>query len=466
MMSLAETYSAATASMVVSPATTGTSCIGPQAVGVIAPENDPVPVAPAAPAKSVSSATARMPPATSPGRSFMSVPPGVGENAGVHIPTGVANRTFWIDGSVSRSSRARLCVSLAALLLPALSCGHKPPSAQALRTCVDRWNQGNMVGWGPGPANVAFRRPNAKERSNIELSSQRQCIVGIAVGDGTWTCVLSSTGAYWCPPLHEPTGPRLPENAGLSRRGVLELDSPPTGTHPTRPLRWFRYPRVDGYIHPWTSGGRLRSGLRFKGERRGRCFLVSETERSAVSCLYYRTMERDEACFPRRRPWRRGDLAACSWGPGSTTFTRWVITQGSDPPIFYLWGRVGDISLGELKIEVEAEYGSEPTNGYRLHGSRVVVGYDRGQVSDIRFSSPYYRTKGDFGVGSRTPRGRRWHGFVWNAWVRERPCSCWVKVGRGPRSLPATPRNFLKPWFFIDVRRGRVSGFYFALRFV
>src|SRR5436190_13429000 len=74
-MSFAATYSAATASMVVSPATTGTSCIGPQAVGVIAPENDPVPVAPAAPAKSVSSAAARMPPITSPGRSFI-CPPG------------------------------------------------------------------------------------------------------------------------------------------------------------------------------------------------------------------------------------------------------------------------------------------------------------------------------------------------------------------------------------------------------
>jgi hypothetical protein len=39
-------------------------------------------------------------------------------------------------------------------------------------------------------------------------------------------------------------------------------------------------------------------------------------------------------------------------------------------------------------------------------------------------------------------------------------------VGRGARSLPATGDNFLKPWFFIDVRRGRVSGFYFALKFV
>src|SRR5919197_1986231 len=422
MMSLAETYSAATASMVVSPA-------------------------------------------TSPGRSFMSVPPGVGENAGVHIPTGVANRTFLIDGSVSRSSRARLCVSLAALLLPALSCGHKPPSAQALRTCVDRWNQGNMVGWGPGPANVAFRRPNAKERSNIELSSQRQCIVGIAVGDGTWTCVLSSTGAYWCPPLHEPTGPRLKENATLDRRGVLELDSPLTGTHPALPLPWQRYPRVDGYIHPWSSTGKLRPGLRFKGAQRGRCFLAEESARSAVSCLLPNG-GRDDACFPQRRPWQRGDLAACSWGPGSTTFTRWVITEGVDPPVFVPWSRIGDISLGGFKKEVEAEYGSQPYFGYRLHGGRVVVEHDRGRVSAIRFSTPYYRTKSGFGVGSRIPPGRYWHGFIWNAWVREKPCSCWVKIGRGPRSLPATTDNFLKPWFFIDVRHGRISGFYFNLKFV
>src|SRR5947208_1805174 len=81
-MSFAETYSAATASIVVSPCTTGTSCIGPQVVGVIAPENVPVPVAPAPPAKSVSSATARMPPTTNPGRSFTWYPPGVSLHAG------------------------------------------------------------------------------------------------------------------------------------------------------------------------------------------------------------------------------------------------------------------------------------------------------------------------------------------------------------------------------------------------
>jgi hypothetical protein len=379
------------------------------------------------------------------------------------IPGAVANRTFLIDGSVSHSLRA--AVSLAALLLPAVSCGHKPPNAQALRTCVDRWNQGNMVGWGPGSANVAFRRPNAKERSSIALPRRRQCIVGIAVSGGTWTCVLSSAGAYWCPPLHEPTGPRLPENAKLDRRGALTLDSPLKRTHAPQPLVWQRYPRVDGYVQPWTSSGKLRRGLRFKGEQRGGCFLGAETAaRSAVSCLAGDT--RYEACFPRRRPWRRGDLAACSFGPGSTRFTRWRITEGSDPPVFVPWETVGGISLDEPKRQVEAEYGLEPQYGYRLHGSRVLVGFDHGRVSDVRFSTPYYRTKGGFGVGSRIPPGRYWHGFVWNAWVREKPCSCWVKVGRGPRSLPATVHNFLKPWFFVYVHRGRVSGFYFALRFV
>jgi hypothetical protein len=103
--------------------------------------------------------------------------------------------------------------------------------------------------------------------------------------------------------------------------------------YPAPRLAWQRYPRVDGYIHPWTSSGKFRPGLRFKGEQRGRCFLVDETARSALSCLAGNS--RYDACFPRRRPWQRGELAACSWGPGSTTFTRWVITHaeaGRHPP--------------------------------------------------------------------------------------------------------------------------------------
>jgi hypothetical protein len=213
-----------------------------------------------------------------------------------------------------------------AFVLP--GCNHHsaaPSAEQALRTCVDRWNQGNMIGWGPGPANVAFRRPNAKEHSTMLLPERRQCIVATPAGDGTWTCVITSSGAYWCPPLHEPTGPRLPENATLDRRGVLALDSPPKGTHPAAPLAWARYPRVDGYVQPWTSDGKLRPGLHVEGGHRGRCFRVDETARSAVSCLSGNS--RYDSCFPRRRPWRPGDVAVCSFGPGSTRFTRWVITS-------------------------------------------------------------------------------------------------------------------------------------------
>ena len=200
-----------------------------------------------------------------------------------------------------------LSLVLAGSLLAA-GCGHKTSSGQTLRTCVDRWNQGNMIAWGPVPANVAFRRPVAKEHASIELSSRRRCIVAIAAGGGTWTCVLGSSGAYSCPPLHEPTGPQLRRNARIGRRGVLVLDQPPRGTHPTRPLAWQRYPHVDGFVEPWTGGGTLRPGLRFKGEGRGACVVVDETALFAISCLTPDS-RRYEACFPQRQDWRAGDLA-------------------------------------------------------------------------------------------------------------------------------------------------------------
>jgi hypothetical protein len=165
-----------------------------------------------------------------------------------------------------------------------------------------------------------------------------------------------------------------------------------------------------------------------------------------------------------------------------------VVVAGprADPPLLVPWNRIGDISLGEPRARVEAEYspyhviqryGNTVQGYYRLHRSRVIVTFYGRRVGELDFTTPYYRTRGGFGVGSRIPLGpchrtatnpceHRWHGFVWNAWVREKPCSCWVKVGLGPRSLPVTAANFLKPWFFIDVRRGRVARFYFALKFV
>ena len=216
-----------------------------------------------------------------------------------------------------------LSIVLAGLLL-ATACGHKTSAAQTLRTCVDRWNQGNMLSWGPVPANVAFRRPLGKERSSIELSPRPQCIVAVAFGRGTLTCVLTTNGAYWCPPLHESTGPRLKKNARIDRRGVLMLDQPLKGTHPTAPLAWQRYPHLDGFVEPWTSSGTLRAGLRFGGRGRGGCVVVDETAVSGISCITH-DLGRYDACFPQWRNWLPGELAACG-GVGGTNFVRWTIT--------------------------------------------------------------------------------------------------------------------------------------------
>jgi hypothetical protein len=122
-------------------------------------------------------------------------------------------------------------------------------------------------------------------------------------------------------------------------------------------------------------------------------------------------------------------------------------------------------------------YGGNVQGYYRLHGSRVSVTFYRGRVGELGFATPYYRTKGGFGVGSKIPLGpchrtatnpceHRWHGFIFNVRLKENPCNCWVKVGLGARSLPATATNYLKPWFFIHLHRGRVAGFYFALKYV
>jgi hypothetical protein len=107
----------------------------------------------------------------------------------------------------------------------------------------------------------------------------------------------------------------------------------------------------------------------------------------------------------------------------------------------------------------------------------VIVTFYGDHVGELEFATPYYRTKSGFGVGSTVPLGpchtiatspceHRWHGFVWNAWSREVPCGCWVKVGLAADSLPATGTNFGKPWFFIYTDQGRATRFYFALRFV
>ena len=128
-------------------------------------------------------------------------------------------------------------------------------------------------------------------------------------------------------------------------------------------------------------------------------------------------------------------------------------------------------------FHVLQRYGANVQGYYRLHGTKVLVTFYGQRVGELGFETPYYRTKGGFGVGSKIPLGpchraatarceHRWHGFVYNAWSKGSPCHCWVKVGVGARSLRATAANFEKPWFFINTRRGVVTRFYFALKFV
>src|SRR2546421_12981409 len=72
---------------------------------------------------------------------------------------------------------------LAGLLLAA-ACGHKTSAAQTLRTRVDRWNQGNMISWGPATGKASCRRTVATARASVELTPRRQCIVAIGFGVG------------------------------------------------------------------------------------------------------------------------------------------------------------------------------------------------------------------------------------------------------------------------------------------
>ena len=122
---------------------------------------------------------------------------------------------------------------------------------------------------------------------------------------------------------------------------------------------------------------------------------------------------------------------------------------------------------------MEHEYGTHR----RYYGHRLELHGRDGRVNDIGFSSPYYRTKTGFGVGSEIPFGpcvktwthrcgHRWHGFVWNEDYKERVCGCWAKVGSGRRSLRPTGANFLRRWILVYVRHGRVTSVYLSLHFV
>jgi hypothetical protein len=256
-------------------------------------------------------------------------------------------------------SRARFALVLAVSLATAPGCAgaksapHASP-AQSLRTCVDRWNQANMRGWGPAFVRISVRRLDANELVAVGLQNPAlaRCVVSVAFATraasgkcsegapvpgnpgwcfetrGTFACAINRFGAYNCPVRHEYLGPRLTNgNAMTDTRGVLTLEHPLTGTHATPLLAWQRrYPHVDGYIEPWTRSGTLRPGISFQGTERGACILGSEQAalRSSAKCSNAKHLIFDP-CFVQGRL-RVGGVGACTNQPGSTTFLRWMIT--------------------------------------------------------------------------------------------------------------------------------------------
>ena len=213
--------------------------------------------------------------------------------------------------------------------------------AQALRTCVDRWNQGNMLGWGSMSVRIAIRPLNARERDRLVIPdhAQRRCTLSLAdrPGQNSWICRIDDAGGYDCPLVTSDGMPPLRNaNGKTDRRGVLKLGVPLKGTHATPPLFWQRrYPHVDGFILPWSASGQLRRGLRFTSYGHGWCSHGTQAVIGAPRHLFKVLFRcgplnyswRADPCFAKTRPVRRGDVVACAGPPGSIAFLRFKITQ-------------------------------------------------------------------------------------------------------------------------------------------
>jgi hypothetical protein len=239
-------------------------------------------------------------------------------------------------GHEARDARLLAAAGLAITALVA-ACGSArvavTPASQALRTCVDRWNEDNMVGYRylSGRLEVAMVRPGRllSLATGVKGSGKR-CVLMLGPEKAHPVyCVLARSGAFYCPysPIEGPR--RTTTNATVGKDGVLTLDMSLRGTHAARPLAWQRYPHVDSNVHPWTSTGRLRPGLRLRPWRLGHGGCISGSEETpdpaAIQCVV--AMGHTGPCYPQNRQWGPGGIAAC--GGVGPTFYRFRITAGS-----------------------------------------------------------------------------------------------------------------------------------------
>jgi hypothetical protein len=236
---------------------------------------------------------------------------------------------------MGRLTAYALSLAFGLLLIGAAASQPAAPSRQALRTCVDRWNQANMVGWGRNLVNVAVRRLVPAEAHNVgSYGRTPRCVASIAskLHELTFVCVVNGSGAYECSRYPDGAPALTHANGKVDMRGELRLNVPLAETHAARQLAWQRYPHIDGYIHPWLGTGKLRRGLSFypdRGQRfRGHCFKGTEYTRDSAALRCVSDVQFDP-CFAQAADWNHlGAVVACA-SAGSTRFRRFVISRRS-----------------------------------------------------------------------------------------------------------------------------------------
>lgn len=118
-----------------------------------------------------------------------------------------------------------------------------------------------------------------------------------------------------------------------------------------------------------------------------------------------------------------------------------------DDPRIVPWYMIGNVGIGMSRSRVEYAYGAPSTaDFYDVHGgfANLEVVYTNGLVSYLLLTSPYYKTAGGIGVGSRIPLGRchhkpgggcvyRWNGFTYAGGFASTPgAGEWHRWTKGP----------------------------------
>jgi hypothetical protein len=116
---------------------------------------------------------------------------------------GVRGGNTRTSSALAELGRLLLVTSLLLLIGTAAVSGSAVTPAQALRTCVDRWNQDEMTSWGSMSVRIAIRTLNARERVAVSFGddARPRCTVSLAnrLGDNSWICREDDSGGYACP---------------------------------------------------------------------------------------------------------------------------------------------------------------------------------------------------------------------------------------------------------------------------